>query len=308
MVSLGTLASMREIGGPIFVYRYNSRAATSITGNLRPGVSSGNVIAEVDRLSAETLPLSMKTEWTELMFMQIRDGDTTLYVFSLAVMCVFLALSALYESWALPLAVILVVPLCLLSSVTGVLASHGVVDIFVQIGLVVLVGLACKNSILIVEFARDLHQGEGRPRYEATVEASRLRLRPILMTSFAFILGVVPLVIASGAGSEMRQSLGTAVFSGMIGVTLIGIFLTPVFFYVIQGFSEMRFFTAVTAQAIVSSLFGGLSGAAIGFLLSRLGVVRWPWSIAVGAGLGILVGLAVFGLHYRIKPRKKVSP
>jgi multidrug efflux pump len=176
------------------------------------------------------------------MFMQIRDGDTTLAVFSLAVMCVFLALSALYESWALPLAVILVVPLCLLSSIAGVLASHGVVDIFVQIGLVVLVGLACKNSILIVEFARDLHAA-GRPRYEATLEASRLRLRPILMTSFSFILGVVPLVIATGAGSEMRRSLGTAVFSGMIGVTFFGIFLTPVFFYVISGIGEMPMFS-----------------------------------------------------------------
>jgi multidrug efflux pump len=128
------------------------------------------------------------------------------------------------------------------------------------------------------------------------------------MTSFAFILGVVPLVIASGAGSEMRRSLGTAVFSGMIGVTLFGIFLTPIFFYVIQGFSEMRFFTAVTARAIVSSLFGGLSGATIGFLLSRLDVARGPWSIAVGGGLGILVGLAAFAVHCRIKPWKRASP
>jgi len=307
MVSLGTLAAERRIGGPIFVYRYNSRAATSITGNLRSGVSSGTVIADVDRTAGEVLPLSMRTEWTELMFMQIRDGDTTLYVFSLAVMCVFLALAALYESWSLPLAVILVVPLCLLCSVAGVLASHGVVDIFVQIGLVVLVGLACKNSILIVEFARDLHAA-GKPRYEATVEASRLRLRPILMTSFAFILGVVPLVIASGAGAEMRRSLGTAVFSGMIGVTLFGIFLTPVFFYVIQGLSDLRFFTLVTARGIISSLFGGMSGAAIGFLLSRLGVVRWTWSIPAGAGLGILIGLAFFGIHRRINPWKKGRP
>jgi len=307
MVSMGTLADARWIGGPIFVYRYNSRAATSIAGSLQPGVSSGVVIANVDRLAGETLPLSMKTEWTELMYMQIRDGDTTLYVFSLAVMCVFLALAALYESWSLPLAVILVVPLCLLCSVAGVRASHGVVDIFVQIGLVVLVGLACKNSILIVEFARDLHAA-GRPRFEATVEASRLRLRPILMTSFAFILGVVPLVIASGAGSEMRRSLGTAVFSGMIGVTLFGIFLTPIFFFVIQGLSELGFFTLLTARAIVSPLFGGLSGTAVGFLLSRLGTVRWPWSVSVGAVLGILVGLAVFGLHRRIKPWKQGRP
>ena len=171
----------------------------------------------------------MKAEWTELMFMQIRAGNTAMYVFGLAVVCVFLALAALYESWSLPLAVILVVPLCLLCSVAGVLYTHNDVNIFVQIGLVVLVGLACKNAILIVEFAKQLHE-EGQPRFEATVEASRLRLRPILMTSFAFILGVVPLVIAAGAGAEMRRSLGTAVFSGMLGVTLFGIFLTPVFF------------------------------------------------------------------------------
>ncbi len=308
MVPMGTLTNTRAIGGPIFVYRYNSRAATSITGNLRPGVSSGDVIAQVDSLANETLPPTMRTEWTELMFMQIRDGDTTLEVFSLAVMCVFLALAALYESWALPLAVILVVPLCLLSSVTGVRASNGVVDIFVQIGLVVLVGLACKNSILIVEFARDLHQGEGKPRFEATVEASRLRLRPILMTSFAFILGVVPLVIATGAGSEMRRSLGTAVFSGMVGVTFFGIFLTPVFFYIIQGMSEMRFFTSVGVHAIGSALFGGLSGATVGFLLARIGVGERFWSIAVGAGLGTLLGLAILGLQLRIKSGKKVLP
>src|SRR5207244_1374941 len=165
--------------------------------------------------------------------MQIRAGNTAVYVFALAVVCVFLALAALYESWALPLAVILVVPMCLLCSVAGVLFTHKSVDIFVQIGLVVLVGLACKNAILIVEFARQTHQ-EGKPRFEATVEASRLRLRPILMTSFAFILGVVPLVVATGAGAEMRWSLGTAVFSGMLGVTLFGIFLTPVFFLLVR--------------------------------------------------------------------------
>jgi multidrug efflux pump len=242
MVPLGTLVNVQPQGGPLFVYRYNGHTATSTTGSLKPGASSGEVIKEVEQTAHETLLRTMNNEWTELMFMQIRDGDTTLQVFSLAVMCVFLALSALYESWSLPLAVILVVPLCLLCSITGVLASHGVVDIFVQIGLVVLVALACKNSILIVEFARDLHAG-GRPRHEATVEASRLRLRPILMTSFSFILGVVPLVIATGAGAEMRRSLGMAVFSGMIGVTLFGIFLTPVFFYVITGIGELSMFS-----------------------------------------------------------------
>ncbi len=181
----------------------------------------------------------MQKEWTDLMFMQIRAGNTAMYVFLLAIVCVFLALAALYESWTLPLAVILVVPLCLLCSLSGVLLTNRDANIFVQIGLVVLVGLACKNAILIVEFARQLHL-EGKTVYEATTEASRLRLRPILMTSFAFIFGVIPLMLASGAGAEMRRSLGIAVFSGMLGVTLFGIFLTPVFFYVIQGLGESR--------------------------------------------------------------------
>ena len=204
MVLLGSLINVRDIGGPVFATRYNLYSAAPISGNMRPDVSSGEAIAIVDQIASQTLPISMKGEWTELMFMQIRAGNTAMYVFALAVVCVFLALAALYESWALPLAVILVVPLCLLCSVVGVLATRTNVNIFVQIGLVVLVGLACKNSILIVEFAKQLCV-EGQPRFEATKEASRLRLRPILMTSLAFILGVVPLVIASGAGAEMRR-------------------------------------------------------------------------------------------------------
>jgi len=247
MVPLGTLFRIREIGGPAFVTRYNLSTAAPVTGNILPGTSTGDAIAATEALAARTLPLSMKTEWTELMFMQIRAGNTAIYVFLLAILCVFLALAALYESWSLPLAVILVVPLCLLCSVCGVLLTGSSVNIFVQIGLVVLVGLACKNAILIVEFAKQLHQ-EGQPRFAATQEASKRRLRPILMTSFAFILGVVPLVIANGAGAEMRRSLGTAVFSGMIGVTLFGIFLTPVFFYVIQGLGETRFFSNPLVQ------------------------------------------------------------
>src|SRR5262245_39745897 len=170
----------------------------------------------------------MKGEWTEIMFMQIRAGDTAMYVFALAIVCVFLALSALYESWSLPLAVILVVPLCILCSVAAIRWTDRDVNIFVQIGLVVLVGLACKNAILVVEYARQLH-GEGKSRFDATVEASRLRLRPILMTSFAFIFGVIPLVIASGAGAEMRRSLGVGVFSGGLGVAVFGVLLRPVF-------------------------------------------------------------------------------
>ena len=188
-----------------------------------------------------------------------------MYVFGLAVVFVFLALAALYESWSLPLAVILVVPLCLLCSVAGRAATRATsVNIFVQIGLVVLVGLACKNAILIVEFAKQLHE-EGQPRFEATQEACRLRLRPILMTSFAFILGVVPLVVAEGAGAEMRQSLGTAVFSGMLGVTLFGIFLTPVFFYVIEGSARARLFaSAADRGGSAPPLIGGPAGLALG--------------------------------------------
>ncbi len=281
MVPLGTLVKVRQIGGPVFVTRYNLYTAAAINGNIKSGYSTGEAIASIDRLADQSLPLSMKTEWTELMFMQIRAGNTAIYVFGLAVVCVFLALAALYESWSLPLAVILVVPLCLLCSIAGVLYSNKDVNIFVQIGLVVLVGLACKNSILIVEFAKRLHQ-QGRPCFEATQEASRLRLRPILMTSFAFILGVFPLVIAIGAGAEMRRSLGTAVFSGMIGVTLFGIFLTPVFFYVIQKLSEARLFMDVAVQWAGSSLLGALVGAAMGFMLGRVGIVNMHWAMVVG--------------------------
>jgi multidrug efflux pump len=301
MVSLGTLATPRETGGPISVTRYNLYTAAAINGNVQPGYSTGDAIRTIDDAAAQELPLSMKADWTELMFLQIRAGNSGMVVFALAVICVFLALAALYESWTLPLAVILVVPLCLLCSATGVLATHREVNIFVQIGLVVLVGLACKNAILIVEFAKQLHQ-DGRSRAEATVEASRLRLRPILMTSFAFIFGVVPLVLASGAGAEMRRSLGIAVFSGMLGVTVFGIFLTPVFFYVLQGLGETRLFLADRTQAVVSYLLAVLVGAASGYLLARLGVGRLPWGPLVGAGAGLLVVRAVRELRRRIGP------
>jgi multidrug efflux pump len=175
----------------------------------------------------------MATDWTELAYLQSHAGNVALFGFVLSVMFVFLVLAAQYESWSLPIAVILVVPMCLLCSVTGVAIARMEVNIFTQIGFVVLVGLASKNAILIVEFAKQ-RQEQGIKRFEAIVEAARLRLRPIVMTSLAFILGVVPLVIASGAGAEMRRSLGVAVFSGMIGVTLFGIFLTPVFYYVVR--------------------------------------------------------------------------
>jgi multidrug efflux pump len=181
------------------------------------------------------LPRSMAVEWTDLAFLQLQAGNQAMWFFLLAVVFVFLVLAAQYESWKLPLAVILVVPMCLLCSVVCLYFARMEVNIFTQIGFVVLVGLASKNAILIVEFAKQ-RQEAGVPLRQATVEACRLRLRPILMTSFAFILGVVPLVIAQGAGAEMRRSLGLAVFGGMLGVTLFGVFLTPVFFYVIQRF------------------------------------------------------------------------
>src|SRR5262249_27317454 len=225
--------SVRDTSGPVLVLRYNMYAAAAVTGTTAPGTSSGQAIPLMDRIAARELPASMATDWTDLVYFQLQAGNTALYVFVLAVVFVFLVLAAQYESWTLPLAVILVVPMCLLCSVGGVDVAGMDVTIFTQIGFVVLVGLASKNAILIVEFAKQQRQ-EGKPPREATLEASRLRLRPILMTSFAFIFGVVPLVLAQGAGAEMRQTLGTAVFSGMLGVTLFGIFLTPVFFYVLQ--------------------------------------------------------------------------
>jgi multidrug efflux pump len=239
MLRLGTLLSVRDISGPVMVMRYNMYSSTAITGNTAPGISSGQAIALMGELSAREMPRSMRSEWTELTFLQLQAGNSALYVFALAVVFVFLVLAAQYESWNLPLAVILVVPMSLLCSVVGVHLAGMEVSVFTQIGFVVLVGLASKNAILIVEFAKQQREA-GVPRREATLEASRLRLRPILMTSFAFIFGVVPLVVATGAGAEMRQSLGLAVFSGMLGVTLFGVFLTPVFVYVLQGRSGRR--------------------------------------------------------------------
>jgi multidrug efflux pump len=193
----------------------------------------------MEAAAAESLPDTMGYEWTELSLLQIQAGNTAMIVFALAVVLVFLVLAAQYESWTLPLAVILVVPMCLLCSIAGVALARLDINIFTQIGFVVLVGLASKNAILIVEFAKQ-RQEAGASLFEATVDACRLRLRPILMTSFAFILGVVPLVIASGAGAEMRRALGIAVFGGMLGVTLFGILLTPVFYYVLQWRAARR--------------------------------------------------------------------
>ncbi|MGI9474401.1 MAG: efflux RND transporter permease subunit, partial [Rubripirellula sp.] len=238
MVTLATLLEVREVSGPVVIRRYNMYPSAAINGQTSPGTSSGQAITLMEKVVQKDLPKSMTYQWTGLTFMQLKAGNTAIYAFGFAVLFVFLVLAALYESWLLPLAVILVVPMCLLCSVLGVQADALDVNIFTQIGFIVLVGLASKNAILIVEFARQ-QQALGATRRDATLEACRLRLRPILMTSFAFILGVVPLMLATGAGAEMRRTLGTAVFAGMLGVTAFGIFLTPVFYYVIMRYSKV---------------------------------------------------------------------
>jgi hydrophobe/amphiphile efflux-1 (HAE1) family protein len=294
MIPLNTLVRMSEVGGPIMVTRYNLYAAAPVTGVMIPPISTGEGIDIVDRLVDENLPRSMAAEWTDLTYMQIKAGNTALYVFPLAVIFVFLALAALYESWSLPLAVILVVPMCLLCSLVGVFLKRIAMDIFVQIGFVVLVGLACKNAILIVEFAKQLRD-EGKPLFEATTEACKLRLRPILMTSFAFILGVVPMVVAEGAGAEMRWSLGTAVFSGMLGVTLFGIFLTPVFFYVIESVGATSLLRLPSLRWLGSLALGVLLGLAGGFLTWKVGFPHLHWALVGGAALGAVTAVLVQG-------------
>jgi multidrug efflux pump len=242
MVPLGSVAAITESGGPALVIRYNGITAAAVNGASQPGVSSGTVISTVEGVGKQELPQGMNLQWTELTLLQIRAGNTAIIVFALAVVLVFLVLAAQYESLSLPLAVILVVPMCLLCSVVGVAMAGMDINIFVQIGFVVLVGLAAKNAILIVEFAKE-KSAHGATPEDATVEACRLRLRPIIMTSLAFILGVVPLALAVGAGAEMRSTLGIAVFSGMLGVTIFGIFLTPVFYYLV-----VRLFGASQAE------------------------------------------------------------
>jgi len=237
MVPLGSVASVRDVSGPVIIIRYNLYPSSTINLNPGPGISSGQAIDAMETLVQRDLPQAMRPQWTELALLQLQTGSTAIFAFVLAVVLVFLVLAAQYESWSLPLAVILVVPMCLLCSTVGVNIARMDINIFTQVGFIVLVGLACKNAILIVEFAKAQREA-GSTREAATLEACQLRLRPIMMTSFAFILGVVPLMVSAGAGAEMRQTLGTAVFSGMLGVTLFGIFLTPVFYYVIQWFSD----------------------------------------------------------------------
>jgi multidrug efflux pump len=206
----------------------------------------------MEQLAAQSLPNGVNFEWTELTYQQKLAGNTAIFVFPLCVLLVFLVLAAQYESWSLPLVIILIVPMCLLSAIAGVWITRGDNNVFTQIGLLVLVGLACKNAILIVEFARDLER-QGHDRLAAALQASRIRLRPILMTSFAFIMGVVPLVIASGAGAEMRHVMGVAVFSGMLGVTFFGLVFTPLFYVIIRGLVARRSSAGVDAPTVIRS-------------------------------------------------------
>ncbi|MGV6395287.1 efflux RND transporter permease subunit [Pseudomonas caspiana] len=239
MIPLATFIKVSDTAGPDRVMHYNGFITAEINGAAAPGYSSGQAQAAMEKLLKDELPNGMTYEWTEITYQQILSGNTALLVFPLCVLLAFLVLAAQYESWSLPMAVILIVPMTLLSAITGVILSGGDNNIFTQIGLIVLVGLACKNAILIVEFAKD-KQSEGMSPLEAVLEACRLRLRPILMTSFAFIMGVVPLVFSSGAGAEMRHAMGVAVFSGMLGVTFFGLLLTPVFYVLIRNFVERQ--------------------------------------------------------------------
>ena len=239
MVPLGAVVNITPTTGPDSALRYNGFRSADLNGVPGPGFSSGQAQEAIGKILEESLPNGMQFEWTDLTYQEILAGNTAILVFPLCVLLVFLVLAAQYESLILPLAIILIVPMCLFSAITGVWLTGGDNNIFTQIGLFVLVGLACKNAILIVEFARDLEL-QGRRPLEAAIEAARLRLRPILMTSFAFIMGVVPLVMSSGAGSEMRHAMGIAVFFGMLGVTFFGLFLTPVFYLLLRSLSGMR--------------------------------------------------------------------
>jgi multidrug efflux pump len=247
MVPLGSVIRLSETVGPDSATRYNGFRSADLNGAPAPGYSSGQAQAAISKILDESLPKGTRYEWTDLTYQQILAGNTVLLVFSLCVLLVFLVLAAQYESLVLPLAIILIVPMCLLSAITGVWLTGGDNNVFTQIGLFVLIGLASKNAILIVEFARDLEH-QGRSIVAAAIEAARLRLRPILMTSFAFIMGVIPLALSTGAGAEMRHAMGIAVFFGMLGVTFFGLFLTPVF-YVVLRMLEVRLIAPVRRPA-----------------------------------------------------------
>ncbi len=236
-VPLGSFTTVRNIAGPYRVPRHNLYPAAELDGAPAAGYSQGQAIDIMQKLAAETLPDGFGYEWTTLAFQQVRAGNTAMFAFALAVVFVFLVLAAQFESVTLPLAVIMIVPMCLVAAISGVILRGQDNNILTQVGFVVLIGLAAKNAILIVEFAKQL-EDQGRDRFAAAVEAARLRLRPILMTSLAFIFGVMPLVWAIGAGAELRQMLGTAVFAGMIGVTAFGLIFTPIFYVVCSWMAE----------------------------------------------------------------------
>jgi len=247
MVPLGSVLTMKQSYGPDQVTHYNGYPAADISGSAAPGTSAGSAVQIMERLANETLPNGIGYEWTELTYQQKLAGNTAILVFPLCILLVFLVLAAQYESWSLPLVIMLIVPMSLVSAIAGVWLTRGDNNVFTQIGLLVLVGLACKNAILIVEFARDLER-QGRDRFTAALEAARIRLRPILMTSFAFIAGVIPLILASGAGAEMRRVMGIAVFSGMLGVTFLGLLFTPLFYVLVRGYVHGRSQTPVPAS------------------------------------------------------------
>jgi multidrug efflux pump len=247
MIPLGSFVKVAHSAGPDRVMHYNGYTTAEINGGPAPGFSSGEAQAAIEKILAETLPAGMTYEWTELSYQQILAGNAEYLVFPLVVLLVFMVLAAQYESLSLPLAIILIVPMTLLSAISGVLLYGGDNNIFTQIGLIVLVGLATKNAILMVEFAKE-KQDHGMAPLAAILEAARLRLRPILMTSIAFIMGVVPMVFSTGAGAEMRQAMGVAVFAGMIGVTIFGLILTPLFYYVLAKRAGRK--TAATAQEL----------------------------------------------------------
>jgi len=230
MVPIGSIATIQHTTGPARVARYNLYPAAAVSGSTSPGFSSGEALARMEQLAEQVLPEGFGYEWTELAYQEKITGNTAIIIFSLAVLFVFLLLSAQYESWTLPIAIILIVPMCLLAAGAGLLITHMDNNILTQIGLVVLIGLASKNAILIVQFAKQNEDLAGMDRWQATITACKVRLRPILMTAFSFILGVIPLLFASGAGFEMRQAIGLTVFSGMLGVTLFGLLFTPVFY------------------------------------------------------------------------------
>jgi multidrug efflux pump subunit AcrB len=248
MVPLGAVMSLKDVTGPDRLQRYNLYVAAEINGDASPGYSSGQALAAMEQVAKDTLPREYGYEWTDMAFQERAAGNSALYIFPLCVLFVWLTHSAEYESFALSTAIILIVPMCLLCGIAGVWVRHMDNNIFTQIGFVVLAGISVKNAVLIVEFAKQQQEHDpDLPASEAAIRAADLRLRPILMTSFAFIFGVIPLILARGAGAEMRQSLGTVVFYGMLGVTFFGVFLTPVFFTVIRKLTSRETYRRAAA-------------------------------------------------------------